>query len=208
MEGSKAPWTANPVLNKYKFTNVFRASDRVSQFLINLQYRSTEDNEDIFFKTLLFKIFNKIETYKYLEKEFGNINYSKFSFEKYNDLLSYRMATGFSIYSAAYIMPSTNLFGYRLKHSNHLALLEKLMKEKFYLKVQKCCSLEDVYKTLLSVPSFGSFLAFQYTIDLNYSTLINFSEMDFVVAGPGAKNGIFKCFSSSVICLQDHLSID
>jgi alpha-glutamyl/putrescinyl thymine pyrophosphorylase clade 1 len=31
-------------------------------------------------------------------------------------------------------------------------------------------------------------------IDINYSTLINFDEMDFVVAGPGARDGIFKCF--------------
>lgn len=28
-----------------------------------------------------------------------------------------------------------------------------------------------------------------------YSPLINFSEMDFVVAGPGAKDGIRKCFT-------------
>jgi hypothetical protein len=37
-------------------------------------------------------------------------------------------------------------------------------------------------------------LAFQFSIDLNYSELIDFSEMDFVVAGPGAVNGIHKCF--------------
>ena len=47
---------------------------------------------------------------------------------------------------------------------------------------------------LLCTPTFGSFLAYQYTIDLNYSNIINFSEMDFVVPGPGAKDGIRKCF--------------
>ena len=31
--------------------------------------------------------------------------------------------------------------------------------------------------------------------DLNYSTLLNFSEMDFVVPGPGARDGLRKCFS-------------
>ena len=30
----KGPWTADPVLMTYKFTNPYRASDRVSQFLI------------------------------------------------------------------------------------------------------------------------------------------------------------------------------
>mgnify|MGYP005647369217 CR=1 FL=1 len=32
--------------------------------------------------------------------------------------------------------------------------------------------------------------------DSNYSELTNFSEMDFVVPGPGAKDGICKCFKS------------
>jgi len=34
-------------------------------------------------------------------------------------------------------------------------------------------------------PSLGDFLTFQFTIDLNYSEPIAFSEMEFVVAGPG-----------------------
>jgi len=42
----------------------------------------------------------------------------------------------------------------------------------------------------------GDFLAFQYAIDINYSQLTNFSEMEFVIPGPGAKDGIRKCFYS------------
>jgi hypothetical protein len=40
----------------------------------------------------------------------------------------------------------------------------------------------------------GDFLAYQFITDLNYSTLTNFSEMEFVMPGPGAKDGIRKCF--------------
>jgi hypothetical protein len=32
--GKPAPWTQDPVLQKFKFTNAYRASDRVSQYLI------------------------------------------------------------------------------------------------------------------------------------------------------------------------------
>ena len=42
----------------------------------------------------------------------------------------------------------------------------------------------------------GPFLAFQYAIDLNYTDLIDHAEMDFVVAGPGALDGLSKCFST------------
>ena len=37
--GAPAPWTVDPVLSAHRFTNVYRASDRVSQYLIrNVTY--------------------------------------------------------------------------------------------------------------------------------------------------------------------------
>ena len=42
----------------------------------------------------------------------------------------------------------------------------------------------------------GDFLAYQYVTDLNYSTATDFGENEFVVAGPGARDGIRKCFES------------
>jgi hypothetical protein len=49
----------------------------------------------------------------------------------------------------------------------------------------------------LGYPGIGPFLAFQYTIDLNYSSMMDFDESEFVVAGPGALDGISKCFADS-----------
>jgi len=40
----------------------------------------------------------------------------------------------------------------------------------------------------------GDFLAYQYTIDFNYSPVIDFSEDTFVKAGIGSIRGIKKCF--------------
>lgn len=188
------PWTDDPAIRGNRFTNIFRASDRVSQYLINLQY-DEQETAQIFFKTILFKIFNKIETYRYLEQELGDVSFSSFSPPRYDELLTHRMVSRYTIYSAAYIMPSAGrVFGHKFKHTNHLALLAQMMKDKAYNAVAEAKSLEAVYKILLSYPSLGNFLAFQYTIDLNYSSIVNYSEMDFVVAGPGAKSGIIKCF--------------
>lgn len=191
------PWTNDPVIKDNRFTNVFRASDRVSQYLINLQYSEELPIKEIFFKTLLFKIFNKIETYNYLEKSMENISTSTFCLDKYDRALTLRMASKQTVYSAAYIMPSAgSVFGFKYKHTNHLALLGKMLEDNLHSKIADCNSLKQVFNLLLSYPSLGSFLAFQYAIDLNYSIITNFSEMDFVIAGPGAKNGIQKCFTS------------
>lgn len=190
------PWTNDSIMIKHKFTNAYRASDRVSQYLIkNIIYNCENSNlseEDVIFRIILFKLFNKIETWEALENTVGQVDYKTFSFDKYDKILSQQISNGNKIYSAAYIMPSASSFGYTKKHQNNLALIELMMKNQIVHSVVKAKSLKDVYDLLLDYPSIGTFLAFQYAIDINYSELCDFSEMDFVVAGPGAKNGISK----------------
>src|SRR3546814_6288277 len=70
----------------------------------------------------------------------------------------------------------------------------KLMKDGIAGKILAMRSLRELYELLVSVESFGPFLAFQLTIDLNYSSALNFDEAEFVVPGSGALDGISKCF--------------
>jgi hypothetical protein len=55
-------------------------------------------------------------------------------------------------------------------------------------------SLESVYEALASYPLIGPFMAYQIAIDINYSDVIDFSEDEFTVPGPGALRGMQKCF--------------
>lgn len=195
--GAPGPYTDDPVLSVHKFTNTYRASDRVSQYFIkNALYEGSQNPQEIFFRTMLFKIFNRIDTWETLSKEIGSLTWRNFNFEKYARTLDKVINGGDRLYSAAYIMPSPP-FGNPRKHRNHLRLIEYMMKERAPSQIERAKSLEEVYNLLLSYPSFGKFLAFQFTIDLNYSTMIDFSESEFVVAGPGACDGIRKCFADT-----------
>ena len=199
LENPIGPWTQDSILNAYRFTNTFRASDRVSQYLIeNVQYSPIRSQEpaEVIFRTLLFKTFNKIETWEIIEKDLGPISWQSFDINAVDSILTKSMKRGYKIYSAAYIMPSPNL-GQIKKHSNHLRLLSKMMEESLPNKLMSAKSLEEVYQHLLSYNGLGPFLAFQYTIDLNYSSAINFDEASFVIPGPGALDGISKCFSKT-----------
>ena len=83
LERQPPPWTDDPVLKAHKFTNAYRASDRVSQYLIRrVIYRSDlpDDPVEVVFRIMLFKLFNKIETWELLEKELGPPTYARFSF--------------------------------------------------------------------------------------------------------------------------------
>ena len=197
VEGCSAPWTSDPILARYRFTNAYRASDRVSQHLIRrVIYEGVQSSEEIFFRTILFKIFNRIETWQLLKEAVGEVAYGSYSFDTYDHVLTQALAAGRAIYSAAYIMPSAGrVFGHSRKHRNHLKLIERMIADEAPQRIADANTMQDAFSTLRSYPSIGDFLAYQFVIDLNYSEVINFSEMDFVVPGPGALDGIRKCFS-------------
>lgn len=198
MKSLLPPWTSDPILRVHKFTNCYRASDRVSQYLIrNVIYSGSQKPAEVFFRTLLFKIFNRIETWELLTASFGEVTYTDYSFERYDAVLTQAIESGSRIYSAAYIMPSGGPASpFSKKHRMHLTLLERMMKDELYTKLADSPSMESAFAMLRSYPTIGDFLAYQFVTDLNYSDILNFDEMDFVVPGPGARDGIRKCFSN------------
>jgi hypothetical protein len=195
VKGQRPPWTDDAVLAAHRFTNVYRAADRVSQYLIrNVLYEGAQTEQEIFFRALLFKFFNRIETWERLTSEVGPPSWRTFDVDRYAAALEAVWARQQPVYSAAYIIPNP-AFGSVRKYRNHLQLLEYMMRDNAPARIAGARSLRQVYEVLRHYPSLGNFLAFQFAIDLNYSTLIDFSEMEFVVAGPGAQAGLQKCFT-------------
>lgn len=197
LEGRSAPWTRDPILQTYRFTNAYRASDRVSQFLIreviyNPAYSTAPD--EVVFRVLLFKLFNKISTWRWLEEQVGPPTWQAFDFARYDAALSRASKAGRKVYSAAYIVPPVSLDSTGVKHRGHLRLIEHIITDGFTARLRQTDGLGDAFLLLKSYPSLGDFLAFQLAIDLNYSELTDHDEADFVVAGPGARDGLAKTF--------------
>ncbi|MEU1542031.1 nucleotide kinase domain-containing protein [Actinacidiphila glaucinigra] len=194
LEGRPSPWTRDPILSQHRFTNCYRAADRVSQVLIgDVIYRGPQQWEEIFFRTLLFKIFNKASTWALLTEALGEVRWDTYDYRAYDEVLSVAFSRGERLYSAAYIVPPPQL-GEERKHRNHLRLLEMMMSSGAPERVLTATTMREAYEVLLAYPALGPFLAYQYLVDLNYAAQMTFSEMDFVVPGPGARDGIRKCF--------------
>lgn len=200
LQGLRRPWTHDPILEEHKFTNAYRASDRVSQYLIRrVIYRDDlpGTEEEVCFRILVYKLFNKIETWELLEAELGAVTYADYSFKRYDGILARALQKGQRIYSAAYIMPpGGTAFGHAAKHQNHLRLLELMMRDELPLKLAGLKKMQQAFELLRSYPTIGDFLAYQFATDINYSTVTDFPEMEFVMPGPGALDGIRKCFAS------------
>lgn len=200
--GAAGPWTDDPVLRKHRFTNCYRAADRVSQFLIRrVSYCGSQDPTEVVFRTLLFKMFNKVSTWQLLNRAFGQPSWVGFDTAAYDEVLTRAHHAGDKLYSAAYVIPPPRL-GAERKHSNHLRLLHRMMSDDITGRVRDARSLRGVFQVLRGYPAMGDFLAYQFAIDLNYSAVLDFDEMDYVVAGPGARDGIRKCFGPAADGLE------
>ena len=107
VRGEAGPWTDVPVLSAHRFTNAYRAADRVSQYLIrHVAYEGYQSAEEVAFRVLLFKLFNKVSTWELLRMAFGVPSVQTFTVEEYDAVLTRAFARGARLYSAAYIMPA------------------------------------------------------------------------------------------------------
>lgn len=200
--GRCGPWTTDPVLQTHRFTNCYRAADRVSQFAIReVAYTGDQQPAEVVFRILLFKLFNKIDTWRLLAAELGTPTLSDFEPRRYGAVLDAAFARGQRLYSAAYVMPSP-AFGALRKHRNHLHLLEHMFDDGVVARLRDAETMKEAFEIIKSYPGMGDFLAFQFLIDINYSTALDFDEMEFVVAGPGARDGIRKCFGPASAGLE------
>lgn len=206
--GAPGPWTDDEILTKYRFCNAYRASDRVSQYLIRNVIYGPDDlsAEDTLLRIVLFRLFSKEETWESIESEIGVLTAASYDTGAIDAVLTRRMAAGRPIYTSAFILCANAAFGHARKHRNHLALVEAMLRDGALARsVANANSLRELYERLLAWPLVGPFMAYQLAIDINYSDIVDFSEDEFTVAGPGAMRGLRKCFADTAGCTPAEL---
>ena len=128
----------------------------------------------------------------------GLLHTDGFCVERYDRVLTAALARGTAIYSAAYIMPLGGKGApFARKHRMHLELLARMLKDELPERIAGMKVMAQSFVALRAYPTIGDFLAYQYVTDLNYSTLTDFNEAEFVVPGPGALSGLRKCFADT-----------
>lgn len=198
LDGQPRPWTDDPILQTYKFCNVFRAADRVSQYMIrDVCYDETPcSDEDRLFQIVAFRTFSKIETWDTVREYLGHQpTLDDLATGALTKALEHAQAKNGGLYTGAFILCATNAYGQPAKYLNHIELFRHMfLADRLGEKLLKAGSLQEVFELLKSYPLMGNFMAYQTAIDLNYSALINFDENDFTVPGPGALRGMKKVF--------------
>lgn len=195
--GQSYPWTTNQILLQHKFTNVYRVSDRISQYLISEVINNpllSQNIRDLSFRIILFKIFNREEPWEYLRDRIGDLTLE--SFENNWQFYAKLLDNCDKLFSPAYMMTGNKLAWDR-KHWNYLFILHEMVKNNSLVDILDHNNLKKTFDYLGSFQNIGNFLAYQYTIDLNYSNVLNCDENSYVFAGPGTIRGIMRLYDIS-----------
>ena len=196
--GEPGPWTEDPILREFKFCNVFRAADRVSQYMIRDVCYHGEPcaNEDRLFQITAFRTFSKTATWRTARDILGRYpTLDDLADGSFGSALDQARERNGGLYTGAFILCATDAYGQSAKHRNHVELFRHMfLHDQLGARLLEAKSLREVYRLLHGYPLMGDFMSYQTATDLNYSALIDFSENDFTQAGPGALRGIRKCF--------------
>ncbi|KAK1215356.1 hypothetical protein PQX77_022040 [Marasmius sp. AFHP31] len=195
--GQAFPWTECPTLTSKYFCMPYRVLDRGCQYLIReIIEKGSQDPREVVFRVILYDIFTKIETWELLKDALGELTWEGFDRRAYGGVLQDALDDGVAIYTGAFFKPT----GQRNKtgqpaHHFHLLLLEQLMEGDALLEKMRAAEyLEDVYDFLIGFRGMGPFTAYQLLLNLSYSGVMKFGNMDFVVAGIGCVSGLRKMF--------------
>lgn len=196
LAGLPGPWTEDRILSRFRFCNAFRASDRVSQYLIQtVSYGAGDlDIRDAVVRTVLFRLFSRPSTWELIEERCGPVRADTFDPEAIGLVLDEALASGRRLYTNAFILCANAAYGHRRKHRNHLALVDHMLRACLPEQLERARGLADVYQALLKFPLVGPFMAYQLAVDLNYGPHLDFDENEFTMPGPGALRGLAKVF--------------
>ena len=201
IEKLPAPWTSNPVLLKYKFTNVRREHDRESIWLIkNICLNKELSYENKILNAILFRLINKSESLEIIGlQEFDNLNLDEVR-KKIEDQI--KKNPKYIWFSNAFFTSGPKSTANRLFNKSQGNMINMILLVKDYYqgaiieRIQQSKNQDQVYKTMLRLPGLGQFLAYQIFVDLTYIPEFPFSENEFVIAGPGCIKGLKYLFNN------------
>lgn len=197
-EGASPPWTRDKILQEYKFTNVFRVYDAVTQDLMNnviTPHLKDEDQATLLFNIMKYRFFNWPPTFYALG------GYSDAWNEKVaKKLLKEMKKRGDQIFTGAYIITNSGK-----KRPKTDIICEALTaawnrRETFVEYACKVNTLEMMCEALQVLPTVGKFIAYEIVTDLRHTRMLDTARDVFTWAnpGPGAKRGLNRLHNREV----------
>ncbi len=204
--GKEKPWTKDPILRNFRFTNVRREHDKETIWLIkNIAENDELCYEDKLLNCILFRLFNKHETSELIEAPIAFLESDDWNPEAYRSVFenkkledpNYVFFTG-AFYTTGMKMNLKRYMPEGIEDTMEMRLMyfiKYLIDNDFIDDLRDSEIQEDVFLLLSSMSGIGDFLAYQIFVDFTYIEEFPFSENEFTVAGTGCIKGLNELFS-------------
>ena len=201
--GKPWPWTDDPILQQFRFTNVFRELDRTTQWFKRYVRDPLRYKPEVLPATVIFRWFNTIKTGETLFCQ-KDLMTGCTPFEDYIDVKDLRAMRpwlrkqGPPWVTGSYMIRSKDGMD---KLEGVLYYIHKFMTEFDWevfandmIDSPGECTLEKTWKLLCEVEGLGPFLAYEIVTDLTHTSLLDVAPdiMTWAHPGPGARRGVAR----------------
>lgn len=184
--GKPKPWTDDPILQQYKFTNVYRQLDRGTVALRNLLQRVRgRDTSMVMWTIGWYRLFN-------LDSHANHWTLLAPTFTELRDYLYRAYKNGEKIFTSAHM--TTGRSG-EDKIDTYLRAAEQFWDRRFELMdfVRSGWSMEGIFHKFLEFYMVGKFVAYEMACDVRFAPGIHNEASDMNLwanVGPGAARGL------------------
>lgn len=204
--GLPKPWTQDPILQNYRFCNVFRELDTVTEWVRENWREPYAEHPNLWFAMCVARQINWPETLH--DIRFPTKTDDEGMRQWMDDAVSimkHRSRNGQKVYTGAYMIRGDIQGGYRDKPSYtfykvlrpvwehrkgffELFGQHDLLDSKFSFQP----TLQEVHKWLMQFPGWGGFMAYEVVTDLRHTRYLRNAPdiMTWANAGPGAIRGL------------------
>lgn len=181
------PWTQDPILARYRFTNVYREFDRVTQWIAQAWREPHKDDPDLWFAMVVARFVNHPRTMQV-------IGYPvPWRPDHFLGVMRERGQQGLPRYGNAYtISANQNVKGRERADYQVEAIFDPMWHNREVLRPKQGDTLNSYHMQLGMYEAVGSFMAAQVVADLKYvSPLIGAVDwFTFAASGPGSRRGL------------------
>jgi len=180
------PWTDDPIMGNFRFTNVLRDDDRVSRDLYYSMDHAAP-NGTLLFNAFTFRTFNKMESWV----ASGGFRYGGPDVHMLRNLDDY-VAAGGSVFGSAYLMTNSLMEGMP-KHHFYYNMFYKVWDARvgFVVHMQEKPTLEATTEMFTTIPGYARFLGYELALDMQMIGLLEPTDAyTWANPGPGARRGL------------------
>jgi len=186
--GQQPPYTLDPVLQNYRFTNVHREDDTVTKWIHKHWCRPNQHDRDLWFAILVSRLINLPETLQ----ELGFM--SHWDNEHFIKVLRSRKNRGLRIYNGAYMLATHK---HKMDKTDYYAWrLENIYGHRDNIRPRSGDKLQYFYDRLIIHDGFSSFMVSQVIADIkHYEPLTQATDWwSFAQPGPGSLRGMRRLY--------------